>query len=60
MITCHECLLCYMGWATDDVFAHFESGGYRVWEFLPVDGLVWLERVNPKTKKPVVIRGVYG
>ena len=49
-----------MGWPIDEIYTHFEGGGYKVWEFLPADGRVWLEKVNPPVSKHAVVRGIYG
>ena len=45
MVKQYQSLLFSMGWAVEDIVAHYEYGGYRVWEVLPAEGLVYLEKV---------------
>lgn len=60
MIKSFECLLCKMGWDVDRIVDHYEYGGYKVWEFHPAEGLVWLEAVSGRTRPVTSIHGVVG
>jgi hypothetical protein len=61
MVTEYECLLLNMGWAVEDIVAHYEDNGYRVWEFLPVDGRIWLQKERGAVCGPTYrVNGVYG
>ena len=60
MVRSFECLLCKMGWDVDSIIEHYEYGGYKVWEFLPAEGLIWLELAAGKTRPTNHVSGVFG
>ncbi len=60
MIKAYECMLCKMGWDVDRIVEHYVNGGFRVWEFLPAEGIIYLEAAHPTRRTLLTVAGVYG